>query len=63
MFLTWNGVTMRISPNSTVREVIADYNRGLHLLSLEVEESTGELINKKALIDKLTSYIMNIINS
>lgn len=63
VFLTWNRVTMRIAPDSTVRGVLADYNRGLHLLSLEIEESNGELIKKKVLSDKLASYIINIINS
>lgn len=63
VFLNWNGVTIRIAPNSTVRKVLADYNRGLHLLSLEVQESNGELIKKKVLTDKLASYIMNIMNS
>lgn len=63
VFLTWNGVTMRIAPDSTMREILADYNRGLHRLSLEVKENNGELINKKVLSDKLASYITNIINS
>lgn len=63
VFITWNGVTMRISPDSTMCEVLADYNRGLHLLGLGVEENNGELIKKKVLSDKLASYIINIINS
>lgn len=63
VFLTWNGVTMRIAPDSTMREVLDDYNRGLHRLSLEVQENNGELIKKKVLSDKLASYITNIVNS
>ena len=63
VFLNWNGVTVRVSPNSTEDEVFKEYKRGFHLKDLELSENKGELIDKFQLGLKIAEYITKIINN
>lgn len=62
VFLNWNEVTVRVSPDSTEDEILKQYKRGLHLIELGRLEDKNELIDKYQLGLKIADYITKLIN-
>ena len=63
VFLNWNGVTIKVSPDSTEDEILKEYKRGIHLIELGRLEDKNELIDKYQLCLKIADYITKLINN
>ena len=60
VFLRWNGVTVRIMPESSPESVYECYKNQLHKEDLLAKECTGELVSYKELGEKIARYLKEL---
>ena len=60
VFLRWNGKTMRVTPNSTLDDVLGDYETQCNESSIVYKKQVGQLIDTDVLAKKLVNIIKNL---
>jgi sulfur transfer complex TusBCD TusB component (DsrH family) len=61
VFLRFNGVYLRITPEHTKQQLIEDYNIGLHEASLASMEQCGDILKVKDIADVIARGIKKLV--
>lgn len=60
VFLRWNGKTMRVTPKSTLDEVLGDYETQCSESGIVYRKQVGELIDTEVLAKKIVNILKNL---